>query len=108
MMARKLSDYVLKKYYEKNIIIAVVSVFCFACNDGKLDERKLDAAEEKLDAAGEKLKGQLKKAQMVPKPKVKRLDRYYPQRYIAIITNSSFTHNSIHSSSSLLINNIID
>jgi len=30
--------------------------FCFTCNDGKLDERKLDAAEEKLDAAGEKLR----------------------------------------------------
>jgi len=48
---------------KKNIIIAVVSVFLFY-NDGKLDERKLDAAEEKLDAAGAK-KGQLKKAQMV-------------------------------------------
>jgi len=38
----------------------------FACNDGKLDERKLDAAEEKLDAAGEKLKGQLKKGRWKP------------------------------------------
>jgi len=41
--------------------------------DGKLDERKLDAAEEKLDA-GEKLKGQLKKAQMV-QPNLKVKDR---------------------------------
>jgi len=93
---------------KKNIIIAVVSVFCFACNDGKLDERKLDAAEEKLDAAGEKLKRTVEKGAEAKFKRLKdRIDTTH-QRYIAIITNSSFTHNSIHSSSSLLINNIID
>lgn len=39
---------------KKNIIIAIVSVFCFACNNGKVDEQKLDAAGDKLKKTVEK------------------------------------------------------
>ena len=38
----------------KSLLITVISVFCFACNDGKLDERKLDKAGDKLQNTVEK------------------------------------------------------
>lgn len=60
---------------KKNIIIALVSVFCFACNDGKLDERKLDATGDKLDAAGEKLKKTVEKGADSAEAKLKRLKK---------------------------------
>ncbi len=38
----------------KNVIIAIISVLFFACNDGKVDEQKLDAAGDKLKKTVEK------------------------------------------------------
>ncbi len=38
----------------KNIIIAMISVFCFACSNGKVDEQKIDAAGDKLKETIEK------------------------------------------------------
>jgi hypothetical protein len=38
----------------KNLIITSAFVFCLACNDGKVDEQKLDAAGEKLKKTVEK------------------------------------------------------
>ncbi len=38
----------------KNTIITIISVLCFACNDGKVDEQKLDAAGDKLKKTVEK------------------------------------------------------
>ncbi len=47
----------------KNVLLIVVTAFCLACNNGKVDERKLDEAGDKLqktvkktvDSAGAKL-----------------------------------------------------
>ncbi|WP_018616312.1 hypothetical protein [Segetibacter koreensis] len=32
----------------KNTLLIFVTLFCFACNNGKVDERKLDEAGDKL------------------------------------------------------------
>jgi hypothetical protein len=53
-MARKLNGTYLKFNMRKNTIITIISVFCFACNDGKVDEKKLDAAGDKLKKTVEK------------------------------------------------------
>jgi hypothetical protein len=38
----------------KSMIIVIVSVFCFACNNGKVDEHKIDEAGNKLQKTVEK------------------------------------------------------
>lgn len=53
----------LKKVMRKNVFLMVIIVFCCSCNNGKVDERKLNEAGEKLqktvkkvvDSAGSKI-----------------------------------------------------
>jgi hypothetical protein len=51
---KKIETRHLKTIMRKNIVITFAAVFCLACNNGKVDEQKLDAAGDKLKKTVEK------------------------------------------------------